>query len=132
MRIKYSRLLDERDWQYLDLIIFYFETGRADTMKEALQLVEREVQTQRITDKIEEATQRIVDAIYTAASRISGQLGVISAQLSVVTALQTVQIEQNSCVLKEVDLQKALIAKANVTSQKLMKDVAQIKSYSKQ
>ena len=132
MRIKYSRLLDERDWQYLDLIIFYFETGRADTMKEALQLVEREVQTQRITDKIEEAPQRIVDAIYTAASRISGQLGVISAQLSVVTALQTVQIEQNSCVLKEVDLQKALIAKANVTSQKLMKDVAQIKSYSKQ
>lgn len=34
-------LIDFRDWENIDLIIYYFETGRADDMKEALQLVDR-------------------------------------------------------------------------------------------
>lgn len=131
LRKTYSFTIDERDWQYLDLIIFYLETGRADNMKEALVLVEREVQTQRIIDKIEEATQRICMTIAAAAHRISRQLGVISAQLSVVTALQTVQLAQNSQMIKQIEFNNALIAKANTSSQKLMKDVAQVKSYYK-
>ena len=35
---EFSALLDPRDWKYVDLVIFYFETGRAESMKEALQL----------------------------------------------------------------------------------------------
>lgn len=124
----FSILIDERDWQYLDLVIFYLETGRADTMKEALQLVEREVQTQRIIDKIEEATQRICSAIADAARRISGQLSIISAQLAVATSLQ---VAQNEHIIRDIEINNALLSKANTNSQKLMKDVAQIKSYKK-
>lgn len=69
--------------------------------------------------------------IAAAAHRISRQLGVISAQLSVVTALQTVQLAQNSQMIKQIEFNNALIAKANTSSQKLMKDVAQVKSYYK-
>ena len=35
----YSDMIDESDWKYSDLLIYYFETKRADDMKEALQLL---------------------------------------------------------------------------------------------
>ena len=33
------------DWSNLDLIIYYLETNRADTIKEALQLLDEEIRT---------------------------------------------------------------------------------------
>ncbi len=52
-------LIDFRDWENVDLIIYYFETGRADDMKEALQLVDRQRQTDEIVDAIEMASKSI-------------------------------------------------------------------------
>lgn len=59
----YNNVLTMADWPNIDLIIFYFDTGRADTMKEALQLVDE----QRRNDAI-------VHAINTAAREISGAI----------------------------------------------------------
>lgn len=112
---EYSALLDPRDWKYVDLVIFYFETGRAETMKEALQLVEREVQTQRIVGAIEMASERVCRTITTAAVVISTQLNVISAQLGT--------------VVRQQEIQNALLAKANTTSEQLMSDAQFIKRY---
>ncbi|MDE6605215.1 MAG: hypothetical protein K2K85_04245 [Clostridia bacterium] len=125
----FNKLLDERDWQYLDLIIFYIETGRAESIKEALQLLEREIQTKRIIGAIQEATECICSTIESAAARISAQLGVISNQLSQIASQQQVQIAQNAEIISQAKLQNALIAKSNVTSEQLMNDVEFIKTY---
>ena len=112
---EFSKLIDPRDWQYLDLIIFYFETGRAENMKEALQLVEREVQTQRIVDAVEKASECVCKTIAKATSIISSQLRVISSQLG--------------AALKQQEMQNALLAKSSATSERLLKDVKYIKNY---
>lgn len=112
---EFSALLDPRDWQYLDLVIFYFETGRAENMKEALQLVEREVQTQRIVSAVEMASERICGTITRAAVVISSQLRTLSAQLT--------------HVVEQQQIQNALLAKANATSEQLVSDVSYIKYY---
>lgn len=52
-------VIDFRDWGNVDLLIYYFETGRADDVKEALQLVDRQLQTDQITRAIETASQEI-------------------------------------------------------------------------
>lgn len=56
---QYSSLLDSRDWKNLDLIIFYLETGRADTIKEALSHVDRQNQMDRLTEAVNEASATI-------------------------------------------------------------------------
>lgn len=126
---EYAKLLDPRDWKYLDLVIFYLETGRADSMKEALQLLEREVQTQRIIGAIQEASARICRTIASAAAVISSQLNTISSQLSTVISQQQTQIGQNQRLIAAADMQNALLNKANATSEQLMGDVAYIKNY---
>lgn len=129
LKKKFCQLIDIRDWQYLDVIIYYFETGRADNMKEALQLLEREIQTERIIGAIDTASKRICSAINVAVSTLSSQLSVISNQLSQSIALQQKQLEQTQMILNEEKMRNALIAKANVTSEKLMNDVNYIKNY---
>lgn len=128
---KYFLLLDERDWQYSDLIISYFETGRADSMKEALLLVEREVQTQRIEGAVGIASKHIYKTITQATVVIASQLDLISSQLFEMISLQCDQIDSTSRLVSSIDMNNALVAKANATSQKIMKDVAIIKSYKK-
>lgn len=125
----YSKLIDPRDWKYLDLVIFYFETGRAETMKEALLLVEREVQTQRIVSAIETAAERICRSINSAAQMINAQLVTISSQLNTVIQNQQAQIAQSNKLLEAADMSNALINKANVTSERLLQDVTYIQNY---
>lgn len=129
---EYSSLLHERDWEYLDLVIFYLETGRADTMKEALQLVEREVQTQRIVDSVKQATYRIVDAIAQSAMVISTQLNYISRQLSNVLIMDNypaIMTQQNELLYDEQSLKNALLSKAQTGSDQLVKDLYTMRAY---
>lgn len=56
---QYGKLLDTRDWRIIDLIIWQLETGRADTLKEALQLADRETQTDRIIASVNSAANYI-------------------------------------------------------------------------
>lgn len=125
----FSRLIDERDWQYLDLVIFYFETGRALSLQEALQQVDREIQTQRIIQSIKQAEQHICNAIALAASRIEASLNRISTQLSTVMAGQSAQLSASRELVGAVNLSNALQAKSNVTSERLMNDVHDIYRY---
>ena len=55
----FEPLLDKRDWGNTDLIIFCLETGRAESKKEALQLVDKQRQTDEIRNAIEEAGKEI-------------------------------------------------------------------------
>lgn len=65
-------VITEADWANIDLLIFYLETGRADSLKEALQLVDKQRQTDQITYAIHEASSHIVNTLGDRLNRLGG------------------------------------------------------------
>ena len=59
----YNPILNVSDWGSLDNILYYLITNRADSVKEALQLMDRQNQTNAITDAISSAGSSISGAI---------------------------------------------------------------------
>ena len=105
-----------RDWKYTDTLIYYFETGRADSVKEALQHLDREIQTNEIIKTIERSTNYICNTIRACTREITARLDRISEQLSEISFKQNIMIGQQA-------LQTALMAKMASYSQSLAEDV---------
>ena len=111
-------------------VIFYFETRRADSVKESLQLVDKEMQTRRIVKTIQEASEQICstirDGFVTLNNNITNCFTALSNQLAS-------QHSRNLALLQglttSVNLNNALQAKANKTSEQLMDDVKHIRNY---
>lgn len=68
---EYAPLLDERDWKDLDLIIYAYETKRADCLKDALRYVDEERRTDRIVGAIERSTNQICQTIQTGMQKMA-------------------------------------------------------------
>lgn len=149
---QYKSVLDIRDWKYLDLIIFYFETGRADTLKEALQQVDRQVQTNEIIKAVKSASASICKTIESSMSSLEDTIAIGFNNLSNQLALQHEEqmgvlkqinsnIQSNSKYLADIsakidttnkyiekinttqELSNALLTKINVDSTKIWDDV---------
>lgn len=149
---QFKSVLDIRDWQHIDLVIFYFETGRADTLKEALQQVDRRVQTDEIIEAIESAGNYISSTIRMSMNELRSDLNKsfnrLSEQLAIqhaeqMTALGNINrniertnesiaklqsaTENNGKTLENIssaaNLNNALIAKIGYDSMSLMDDV---------
>ena len=105
-----------RDWKYVDTLIFYFETGRADSVKEALQHLDREIQTNEIINTIKRSTEYICNTIKTCTREITARLDRISEQLSEISFKQNIIIGQQA-------LQTAIMAKMASSSESLAADV---------
>ena len=58
-----GHFLTEEDWKNVDLLIFYISTGRADSLKEALLLVDQQQQTNQIVGALNAAAQYISNTI---------------------------------------------------------------------
>ena len=58
-----DNIIMESDWENVDLLILYLNTGRADSLKEALNLVDKQKQTNQITEAIENATEYLANTI---------------------------------------------------------------------
>ena len=129
LKTEYSTVIDVRDWENLDLIIYYFETGRAETMKEALQLVDRQVQTNEIVTAIELASRRICLTIQEGMSKINNTIisatMLLSSQINSVTN-QLSSINANLTITANA-MKQALTSKADVSSKQLMDDVHQMR-----
>lgn len=80
---EFNTTLDSRDWKHIDLIIFYYETGRADTLKEALQQVDRQVQTDTIVKEIKNAARNISETIKGSINSLKSQMVTCFDKLSV-------------------------------------------------
>lgn len=65
-------IISESDWKNIDLLIFYLSTGRADTLKEALQLADRQRQTEQITNVIAEATMYLKENLDNNFAKLGG------------------------------------------------------------
>lgn len=129
LQAEFNSFIDERDWQYLDLIIYYFETRRADTVKEALHLVDREIQTQRIQQTIIAAAEQICHTISAGFARLQDTMVYCFNSLSAQIAQSTGRISsQLSDLTSAARMNNALQAKANITSEQLVKAVRQIQT----
>ena len=138
---EFGALLDERDWKHLDLIIFYFETGRADSFKEALQQVDREVQTNRIVGAIENAGTLVARTIHTGMTALRADMvrcfSILSEQIDSLGRQQldaigklsqqvegmSAQVKGLSAKVGKLDFSHALAAKASVSSEQLAEDM---------
>lgn len=75
-------IIEETDWSNLDLLIFYLETGRADSLKEALLLVDQQRQTDQLCAAIDTAKNHICETISRSIERLGAQLAMMTNQLS--------------------------------------------------
>ncbi len=129
LRKGFCSILDERDWQNVDLVIYYLEMRRADTIKEALQLVDRELQTQRIENLICSATQSIVNTLEAGFSAMQQSLAIVYNGLSQQLSGISSQLSNvSSTIVNSQVMNQALIAKMNVTSNQMVKELKEIKN----
>lgn len=70
----YGEILDERDWQYVDMYIYLYETDRADSKKEALQLIDRYEHDKILTETIEKAGREVRISIENGLSRLQSSM----------------------------------------------------------
>lgn len=116
---QFKTVLDIRDWKHIDLVIFYFETGRADTLKEALQQVDRKVQTDEIIEAIETAGQNISSTIRMSMNELRGDLNRSFAKLSVQLADQhREQMSALNSISGNIEKTNESIAKLQQTNEK--------------
>lgn len=140
----YGFTLNESDWGNIDLIIHYLETGRADTLKEALALVDRQIQTNQIVSAINAASHSIsahinsalskfADAMTVSFSKLDSTLQTISAQVAASTETSHVIAEKINerldANISELKVQSALIEKSNTTSERLVEDLKYNQKY---
>ncbi len=77
-----TRNIKPVDWQYIDLLIYYFETGRASTYKEALNLLEQQIVTNQIVKNLSIGTQYITESIKNLGGQINHKLSAIDSKIN--------------------------------------------------
>lgn len=75
LKSKFSEMLDERDWKYLDLYIYMYETGRAESKKEALQLIDQYIQNQSIVEAVNRAGSAVCATLKSGFSKVRDAIG---------------------------------------------------------
>lgn len=132
---EYGSFLSVSDWQNLDYIIYLFETGRADTIKESLILLDEMKRHDmlmkamgHIASTIRAGFGELNSTMMRGFSMMSSQLESLSSQMDSIRSAQ----QNNNALLgdlgKKMDVYSALCTKANTTSETMMKDVDYIKS----
>ena len=148
-------LLIEDDWKNVDLLIFYLKTGRANSLQDALLLVDTQRRTDQITEAIAVAAQYVGSSLEKVSVRIDSlsanmtkelnRLGstiernnsyLISA-VSGTSAILGSQINrfneemsrQNQALLKAQDVNNALLERANTQSDELMEELRYNQKY---
>ena len=138
-------IIDSRDWGVLDLIIYAIETGRADSVKEALQTADQERRNDALVGAVASAHQEISKAILASSHQTQHVIcqatkalaGTLSAMTSSVTSgmqrlASTVEsgFEQVAEGQREIQLaqqtQIALQQRANWNSQQLLETMSSV------
>ena len=113
----FSSTLDIRDWANVDLLIFYFETGRADTLKEALYQLDRQRQNEKLIDAIYSATESLASSIKLSISRLGDNINTsieklnnnISKQEQLALETQKLSNQQLKQLNSKVDVSNSLL-----------------------
>ncbi|MBP3592627.1 MAG: hypothetical protein J6K14_09100 [Clostridia bacterium] len=131
---KSETLIDERDWKHLDVIIYVLETGRAETMKEALQQADLFVRHEEIKDAIKTSALAICQTIRQSIDDLSYSIGLRLSELQTEMArIGDVQAGISAKFDSMIDAQQlnnALLEKAGVSSEQLAADVHRMRHIS--
>lgn len=140
----YGGLLDPRDWENLDLIVYYITTGRADTLKEALQQVDTQKRADTLVQAIGEASNAICQTINVSINALREDMKACFSSLKSQLASQHAQqmsalssissnVEKVESRLKSINtntaMQTALLSEINVSSKKLAESASSISLY---
>ncbi len=142
LKEQYNEFLDYRDWDYVDLMIYHFETDRVDTLRESKLLVDTQRQSDRAIEVLEQATNMICSTIKdsffelqttirfcfnsltntlnTKFNELGGRIGTLNASIGRLSEEVRSAAAQS---LSAQNMENALLAKNNVTSQKMAKDI---------
>ena len=122
----------ESDWENIDVIIYEIESGRASSLKEALQQTDLYIRHSEIIAQFKVATNAICHAITTSMDSLSlsigTQLKAIKAEFSELSENQRIMTEELSSLIEAQKVSNALLEKANESSKDLAKDVKRIKN----
>ena len=126
-----TAIIDERDFPHIDVIIYELETGRADTLKEALQQADLHVRHGEIKSIMYSATQMICSSIQSSSNKLARtmdlQLSRLNAEIADLNSTQRELSSKFDESIKSQELTNSLLQKANVSSESLAYDAARIK-----
>lgn len=119
----------ENDWEKVDVLIYYIESGRADTVKEALQIIETKKDSYKFSEvnreaakhlrkMLESATSEFTDSLSSFCREICDKISVIGSE-DIVS--KTEHSENND--LSAEDFVKALLTNKDVKSKNLFADI---------
>lgn len=135
---QFSNIINISDWRNIDLILFYLQTGRADTVKEALYQLDRQRQAEMIASTIKQATEHICNTINTATANlmceINNSFSKLCTTINMITHNVVDTIDSlasnvnetnkiNAKILDNEQLSSALLEKLNVSSDELIRIV---------
>lgn len=139
----YESFLSPRDWKHIDLLIYYIDTGRADSIKEALQQVDMQMRMNTLVETISVASNAICTTIKTSINTLRQDLDrnfqALAFQLkqqnevlgTIKTEVGTMRSEVDSkleSISSNQSMQNALLTKINVSSEELVKQADSITS----
>ena len=122
LKEEYGNLLDPRDWENLDFIIFYYETNRVDTIREALLLADNERRADRIVQAVNHAGKAICSNINAGFKSLQQSMDRSFAALS--NKIGALSSETRNLV-DAAQMNNALLAKSNESSRQLADDLHQ-------
>ena len=132
--------LDVRDYKHVDLIIYMLETGRAETMKEALQLTDTANYRSMVISALGAISKNIVDNIQSLKSKIEQNIYELGNKIDRLTYNVNNMSDRQSALISElnenitktnssIEMQNALFEKANVSSAKMAENVEKMRLY---
>lgn len=136
--------LDQRDYKHVDLIIFLLETGRAETMKEALQQVDTYVHTEKIVQAVDNASKSIAQSIRinteSLKSVIQNNTYALGEKIDRLTYNVSTMSDNQAAFAKDLneklaktnsslEMQKALLEKSSVSSAEMANNIEKMRLY---
>ncbi|MCH5158881.1 MAG: hypothetical protein J1F33_06770 [Clostridiales bacterium] len=136
----FGDLIDSRDWENTDIIIYALETRRADNIMQALQVVDGERRTERIIQAVDTAGREICKSINMGLSRLQSEMtrcfGILGQLVvkqgdRIAGRVQDLQYNVSSSMSQlasQQTMSNALLAKANENSAALAAEAVRLRT----
>jgi len=120
---KYGEFLDEREWGIVDLLIYYFETGRADTLKEALLHADQQRALQKIVEAVLMANENICQTMDRSLRNLGDRL-----TLSISTLQTELMVQTDRIVGSNIQTAKAITRSQEQLASEIKSSMASVSS----
>ena len=118
---KYDTIFVVDNWEVLDYVIYALQTGRSDTIKEALHYADEERRFNKLLDLIQIASEYIAKTINTSFDRLQNHLSYHFSNIQSAISEQTNKvIASNMSISKEIsDMKSATISQIQQATSKI-------------